>query len=394
MARSFRSCEATIVRTILLQSPSHNNKPNGDTFDEPAMNQLDKIAALRQLAGVRTAGVWLVCLALLPAAVTGSAQRTALPAKLETYLATAGKISGDQRRLLLSGQPLSKLLDADASREVAVLGAIWIKAPIRRYVDAINDIETFERGGGFKLTRKISSPPRPGDFAELRLPREDLDDLRTCRVGDCDVKLGEQALLRFRNEIDWRAPNADQAANALMQRLAFEYVTRYLQGGNDQLAVYRDNSRPTFVAREFQAMVEGMPELTTQMPDLRRYLLYYPAVSLANATSFLYWQETEFGLKPTIRISHLTIRGRPEDTVVASKMLYATHYFWTGLEVRALVPDPARGAGFWFVTESRSRSDGLSGFTGMFVRRRVRSEVQEGTLAALKMTKERLERLR
>jgi len=88
----------------------------------------------------------------------------------------------------------------------------------------------------------------------------------------------------------------------------------------------------------------------------------------------LYWQETEFGLKPTIRISHLTIRENPEDTVVTSKMLYASHYFWTGLELRVLMPDPSRGPGFWFVTVKRSRSDGLSGFTGMFVRRRVRSE--------------------
>ena len=179
-----------------------------------------------------------------------------------------------------------------------------------------------------------------------------------------------------------------------MRQLALEYVTGYLAGGNDQLAVYRDSSRPTFVAWEFRAMVDAMPELTTHMPNLRRYLLEYPKVTLPDATSFVYWQETEFGLKPTIRISHLTIREGPEDTVVASKMLYASHYFWTGLELRALVPDPARGAGFWFVTVSRCRSDGLSGFTGMFVRRRVRSQVQDGALAGLRMTKERLERSR
>jgi hypothetical protein len=29
-------------------------------------------------------------------------------------------------------------------------------------------------------------------------------------------------------------------------------VTRYLEGGNDQLAIYRDHSRPTFVARELR----------------------------------------------------------------------------------------------------------------------------------------------
>jgi hypothetical protein len=60
--------------------------------------------------------------------------------------------------------------------------------------------------------------------------------------------------------------------------------------------------------------------------------------------------------------------------------------------MRVLVPDPARGRGFWFVTVNRCRSDGLSGFVGRMVRNRVRSEVEEGTLAALTATKANLER--
>ena len=176
-----------------------------------------------------------------------------------------------------------------------------------------------------------------------------------------------------------------------MRRVAFEYVTRYLEGGNERLAVYRDRSRPTLLAEEFRAMTDEMAELTTYMPTLRSYLLHFPKVTLPGSTSFLYWQETEFGLKPTIRISHLTIREGAEDTVVVSKMLYASHYFLTGVELRVLLPDPSRGAGFWFTSVNRSRSDGLSGFRGMFVRGRVRSEVQERALAGLRRTKQMLE---
>jgi hypothetical protein len=323
-----------------------------------------------------------------------TAQGRGFPARLDSYLTDGVKLSRSERQGLLSGDPFTKLLDTDASKEVAVLGAVWINAPIRRYVEAVSDIEAFEKGGGFKVTKRISAPPRLEDFSALRLPDEDLDDLRTCRVGDCEVKLGEEALKRFRSAIDWNDPNARANANALMRQLAFEYVSRYLEGGNQQLAVYRDNSRPTFVAHEFQTMVDQMPLLTTYMPNIRRYLLEYPRVTIPDATSFLYWQETEFGLKPTIRISHLTIRETPDDTVVTSKMLYASHYFWTGLEVRVLMPDPSRGTGFWFVSVSRSRSDGLSGFTGMFVRRRVRSEVEDGTMASLRAMQQRLGRAR
>jgi hypothetical protein len=72
-------------------------------------------------------------------------------------------------------------------------------------------------------------------------------------------------------------------------------------------------------------------------------------------------------------------------------MLYASHYFWTALELRALVPDPQRGPGFWFVTDSRSRSDGLSGFVGRLLRGKVRAEAEKGTAAVLQLTKTRME---
>jgi len=333
---------------------------------------------------------------VLATSAIGAVQHTpdGLPPRLESYLASVAKPTPADRMELMGGAPITKLLDGDESKEVAVFGAIWIDAPIARYVELVKDIETFERGGGFKVTRRISTPPRLEDFDQLHLPDEDLQALRVCRVGSCKVKLGEQALQRFRAQVDWNSGNPRAAADLVMRRLAFEYVTRYLEGGNERLPVYRDRSRPTVLAEEFRAMTEQMAELTTYMPTLRSYLLHFPKVTLPGSTSFLYWQETEFGLKPTIRISHLTIREGAEDTVVVSKMLYASHYFLTGVELRVLRPDPSRGPGFWFTSVNRSRSDGLSGFRGMFVRGRVRSEVQESALAGLRRTKEMLESAR
>ena len=72
-------------------------------------------------------------------------------------------------------------------------------------------------------------------------------------------------------------------------------------------------------------------------------------------------------------------------------MIYASHYFWTALELRVLVPDAARGTGFWYVSVTRSRSDGLSGFTGTVIRGKVRGEAEKGMAGALKATKARME---
>ena len=138
-------------------------------------------------------------------------------------------------------------------------------------------------------------------------------------------------------------------------------------------------------------MIDRLPRLGGELSDLTRYLLDYPNASLPNSTDFLYWQETRFGPRPTVRISHLVIQPRPDRTVVASKMLYSSHHLWTALEVRVLLPDPARGPGFWLVTVNRSRSNGLSGFTGHVIRDQVESELENGTRATLTATKTRLE---
>jgi hypothetical protein len=166
--------------------------------------------------------LWALLVGLAAASPLVSAQGSAFPARLDSYLTDGVKLSQTERQRLLNGQPLTKLLDADASKEVAVFGAVWVNAPVRRYVEAVSDIETFERGGGFKVTKRISAPPRLDDFSALQLPDGDLDDLRSCRVGDCEVKLGEQALNRVRSEIDWNAPNARANANVLTRQLAFE----------------------------------------------------------------------------------------------------------------------------------------------------------------------------
>jgi hypothetical protein len=76
---------------------------------------------------------------------------------------------------------------------------------------------------------------------------------------------------------------------------------------------------------------------------------------------------------------------------VAAKQLYSSHYFWTALELRVLVPDPSRGAGFWFVTVNRSRSDGLSGFVGRVIRGKVREAARSGLETGLIATRGYLE---
>jgi hypothetical protein len=328
---------------------------------------------------------------LTTALVAATPQAAPFPPDLDAYLTDSVKLTPAERQSLVAGAPITKLLEADPTREVAVFGAVWIKATPEDYVRAITDIERFEQGDSFLVTKKISDPPKLEDFAALELPQDDFDDLRACKVSDCAVKISQEALDRLRLEVNWSQPTARGQVNALMRRIAFDYVTAYQHGGNAALAVYRDKEHPTFVAQEFESMVTRMPELAIHLPALKSYLLEYPKVTLPSTTSFFYWQNVVFGLKPTTRINHVIITTNGEGAAVVTKQLYASHYFWTALELRALIPNAARGPGFWFVNVNRSRSDGLSGFVGRLVRGKVRSEIESGMQTALTATKQRFE---
>jgi hypothetical protein len=101
----------------------------------------------------------------------------------------------------------------------------------------------------------------------------------------------------------------------------------------------------------------------------------------------------EFGLKPTVRISHLTIRKGPEATASLPRCCMRVTASVLGLrcarscQIRRAAPGSGRDGESLQVRR-------LSGFTGIVVRRRVRSEVQDGALAGLRMTKQTLERSR
>jgi hypothetical protein len=338
---------------------------------------------------IATTGAGLAAIVLACAA--GAATETAFPPLLETYVTQHVRLTPKERASLLDGNPVTKPLDADPAKEVSLFGAVWIASTPDAYVRLMRDIENFERGGPFLVTKRISDPPRPADFAALHLPPEDLAALRTCRVGQCDVKLSEQAIDRIQKAIDWTKPTAASDAEALVRQILYEYVKGYVEGGNERLAVYRDHAQPTFVADEFKSMIERMPEIGEHLPELKAYLLDYPHATIPNSTSFLYWQDAKFGLKPTIHVNHVVIDDRPGAIAVASKLIYASHYFWTALDLRVLVPDAARGQGFWFVNVTRSRSDGLSGFVGKIIRERAQSEARKKLESALRETKDRLE---
>jgi hypothetical protein len=314
----------------------------------------------------------------------------------QSFLRRQMAFTNVELRLAEVGLPVVKELDTQLKREIAIFGIIWIEADPEAFVASFRDIEQFERGGGVLVTKKIGDPPSVADFAEMTLSKDDVKALPKCRIGDCLVKVDARSLARFQNEINWKARDAEAQANALARQMLLETVLAYQQGGNGSLGQLRDQERPTFIGEEFISMLEGAPYLQRFAPALYDYLRDYPSGRPSNVEEFFYWSNVNFGLRDVVRLNHVVLYrnpSAPSDVVIASKMLYATHYFYTALDLRYLARDTGRPdtRGFYLMTLLRSRSDGMTGFFGGLVRRRAVKGSMEGLNKHLQAVKRRLE---
>ena len=87
---------------------------------------------------------------------------SSFPPLLDAYLTAHVHLTPAERKTLLSNAPVTKLLEADPSKEVSVFGAVWIDAAAVDYVRLMEDIERFEHGGRFRITREIQRALRHG----------------------------------------------------------------------------------------------------------------------------------------------------------------------------------------------------------------------------------------
>ncbi len=346
--------------------------------------------ALSTLLGLGVAATLLVA-AASPAAQPGSF--------VDNLLRGQMRFSAADLRALDAGSAVVKSLETPVRQELAHFGVVYIDATTERFVERFRDIERFESGPGIPQIGRFGSPPRLEDLASLTLPADDVTALARCRSGDCDVKLSAAAMSRFRTQVNWSSPNAGRQANEVAREMILDLVRAYQADGNTALGQYDDRGEPLSVAEQFRALLTSGDRLPVPVPGLMAYLDEYPRGRPAGAEDFFYWSMVDFGLKATIRVNHVIIyplADRPSGVapVIAIKQLYASHYFHTTLELRFLVDDDRSASrhGFYLLSLTRSRSDGMTGFKGALLRPIISRRSRHAVRGYLEHVKRQVER--
>jgi hypothetical protein len=292
-----------------------------------------------------------------------------------------------------SGKPIAKLVEAEEDTETRILGVVKIRGNPEDYIGRQRDIVNFEKGAGVLQIGVFSDPPTAADLAGLTLDPEDIEDLKRCQPGKCDVKLSDPGIEAFR-KIDWEADGATTNAERIAKQMIADFLNAYRKGGNESLSAFHDKKKPLLVKEQFEEMV-GNHDVPKYFPSLHTFLKDYPKSSIPGSEEIFYWSKVDFGLKPVIRLNHVVIYQPKEAATVryavASKMIYTTHYFNTGLELKFLVVSPSSPEAYYLVSLNQSRSDGLTGFAGAIIGGQIRGKAREGSEKYLGAVKRMME---
>ena len=276
-------------------------------------------------------------------------------------------------------QPVVRLAPASDKREIAVSGLVNVRADADEFLHTYRESMTKKTNPAILEIGSFSAEPSLNDLASLTLEAGDIEDLKDCLVGDCQIKLSAAMIDRFRKEIDWTTPNYQLAVTNLFKQILTEYVRDYRARGEAALIEYNDKPNEVSLAGE-QRTLNAAPSyindlLTTANSDLQL------------AGDSIVWSKIKFGLKPVIAINHIRIYKRNSDAgpqvLIASNQIYANHYFNASRALTAFVNVPGVNDSAYLVYENRSRTDALEGPFGKIKRGVVEKKALEGLKAIL-----------
>ena len=339
------------------------------------------------LTRVRHLPVLVMAYALICAAASPAAAQTSL-AELQKLLHEKGAFEETDLAALQRGETVVRLAPAQDKREVAVSGLVTLRANADEFLRSYREGLTRKSNAAVIEIGTFSAVPALVDLESLTLEAQDIEDLKQCAVGDCEIKLSTAMIQRFASEVNWQAPNYAQQATQLFKTILLEYVKDYRSRGDAALIEYHDKQNEVRLADEHQALMRASGYLTGVFAELPRM-----ASEMQPLEELLVWSKIKFGLKPVIAINHVTIYKRDRELgpqiLSVSKQIYANHYFNSSLALTGFVT--VAGPTSYLVYENRSRADGLEGPFGKLKRGIVQKKALEGLRGILEHSKVTLE---
>jgi len=324
----------------------------------------------------------LVCIALVLVSSNSTFAQTSV-ADFQKVLQEKAALETADFAALEQGQTVVKLAPITDKREVAVYGLTSLSTSAERFLQSYLDGMTRQNNQTILEAGRFGSAPAVADLQQLTIEPSDIEDLKQCVVGDCQLKLSASMIERFRREVDWLAPDYQTRAAELLKQMLVAYVSDYLKRGNAALIEYNDKREGVSLAEEHKALNTAPGYLNDLLRDSKS--------AMRLVEDAIVWSKIKFGLKPVLVINHIKVyRDACEfgpQVLVASEQIYANHYFNSSRALTGFVTVPGATPAAYLVYENRSRADGLQGAFSKFKRRMIENKTVDGLKSVLEHTR-------
>jgi hypothetical protein len=385
MNEAAKTSKGVINQFITMRAKNANESrfaspgtPGTESFIKPVKHPLSKIV--------------LVFVAFLAIAwLSTHSSRAQNSSESNTLLLEQAHFGATDFAALHQGEPVIRVLPVNDKREVAVYGLVRVQASADVFLETFRESMTRKSNGAILEIGRFSKTPTLDDLKTLTMESRDIEDLKQCVVGDCQLKLSANMIERFHKEVNWQAPDYAAQATQLFKVMLQQYVQDYLQRGDQALIEYGDKPTEVRVAEEQRALFEASRSFNDILPQFPEDLKNPAAKDLSLVEDALVWSKIKFGLKPVLAINHILIYKRQQQSgpqiLIASKQIYANHYFDSSLALTAFINKPGSTPESYLVYENRSRADGLGGIFGKVKRGIVEDKAVAGLKSILEQTR-------
>jgi hypothetical protein len=266
--------------------------------------------------------------------------------------------------------------------ELAVFAAAHVNSDPDTFTAWINAIGALKKGHFVLDMRRLSDPPVFADLQDITLDDDDLNDLRSCRAGDCNVKLTVEDIETLRHAADEGGDEWKAAVQEQFRRVVWNRILSYRMTGFSGLMPYADRRRMVEPNRALGVLLDRSPYLQSS------------GFVQAEVSSFFYWSKEQYGAgKPIIGVTHVdVVRPRLAGSMrvaAVSREVFATHYRNASLGLTAMTEDPSGRR--YVVYVNRSQLDLLGGTFASWKRSALEGRLKTESARALNEIRQRIE---
>src|SRR5262245_52353701 len=168
--------------------------------------------------------------------------------------------------------------------EIGIFASARLDADAETLAGWVNAIARLKKSPYVLMVRRFSDPPGLDDLKGLTLDEGDLDAIRDCRPGNCELKLAGDDIATLRQAADAGGPQWKDAVQSEFKRVVLGRLAVYEARGFVGVPPYVDQRKPTDPGTAFDTLLEHSP-----------YLHFDDGHAGDPPKSFFYWSKEQYG---------------------------------------------------------------------------------------------------